>query len=55
MTKCTLRLHRAKEMLEKGVGNVSEACFELGFSSPAYFSKTFKMEFGISPSELKRN
>ncbi|MEL6143605.1 MAG: response regulator, partial [Bacteroidota bacterium] len=38
----TIRLHRSKELLEKGAGNVSEVCFDVGFSSLAYFSKCFK-------------
>ena len=48
------RLRRAKEMLEAGTGNVSEVCYAVGFSSPAYFSKAFKEAFGMSPSELAR-
>lgn len=48
------RLRRAKEMLEAGTGNVSEICFEVGFSSPAYFSKAFKDAFGMSPSEVRK-
>ncbi len=48
------RLRRAKEMLEAGTGNVSEICYDVGFSSPAYFSKAFKEAFGMSPSELRK-
>ncbi|MEL6274006.1 MAG: DNA-binding response regulator, partial [Bacteroidota bacterium] len=48
----TIRLHRSKELLEKGAGNVSEVCFDVGFSSLAYFSKCFKDEFGIKPSDI---
>jgi signal transduction histidine kinase/DNA-binding response OmpR family regulator/Tfp pilus assembly protein PilF len=47
------RLRRAKEMLEAGTGSVSEICYEVGFNSPAYFSKSFKDAFGISPSEVR--
>lgn len=47
------RLRRAKEMLEAGTGNVSEIGFEVGFSSPAYFSKVFKDAFGVSPGEVR--
>lgn len=49
------RLQRAKEMLEAGTGNVSEICYDVGFSSPAYFSKAFKDAFGISPSEVRKS
>ncbi|MBR1464998.1 MAG: AraC family transcriptional regulator [Bacteroidaceae bacterium] len=27
--------------------------YEVGFSAPSYFTKCFKDEFGISPSELQ--
>jgi len=48
----TIRLHRAKELLEKRAGNVSEVCFAVGYSNLAYFSTTFKQEFGLNPSEI---
>ena len=47
------RLRRAKEMLEAGVGNVSEIGYAVGFSSPAYFSKVFRDAFGVAPSEVR--
>ena len=48
----TVRLHRAKQMIEEEKGNVSEVAYSVGFSSPAYFSRCFKEEFGQSPSDL---
>jgi AraC-like DNA-binding protein len=39
-------------MLEEKHGIVSEIAYSVGFSSPAYFAKCFKEEFGLSPSEL---
>ncbi len=47
------RLSVAKEMIENDKGNISEIAYSVGFSSPIYFSKCFKDEFGIAPSELK--
>jgi len=47
-----LRLHRAKELLMGRKHNISEVAFHTGFSNPSYFSKCFKKEFGISPSNL---
>ena len=47
------RLNRAKSILDTG----RSACFttyETGFSSQSYFSKCFKKEFGLSPSDYKR-
>jgi signal transduction histidine kinase/ligand-binding sensor domain-containing protein/CheY-like chemotaxis protein len=48
-----VRLIKAREMLKDKQGNVSEIAYSVGFSSPAYFTKCFKEEFGYSPSELK--
>ncbi|MDE6528971.1 MAG: helix-turn-helix domain-containing protein, partial [Muribaculaceae bacterium] len=31
----------------------SEIAYRLGFNNPKYFSKYFKDEFGISPSEYQ--
>jgi len=48
----SVRLARAKEMIEDKKGNISEIAYSVGFSSPVYFSKCFKEEFGFSPSDL---
>lgn len=34
--------------------NISEISFQLGFSSPRYFSKCFKSFFGVSPQKIRR-
>lgn len=44
------RLRKASELLETRRGNVTEVAFEAGFSSAAYFSKSFQERFGILPS-----
>ena|SRR5271157_131941 len=44
------RLRKASELLETRHGNVTEVAFETGFSSAAYFSKSFQERFGILPS-----
>lgn len=49
----TMRLHRAKDLLEQGAGTAAEISYLTGFSSPAYFSKCFKDQFGIAPGGLK--
>ncbi len=48
----TMRLHRAKSFLEQKAGTAAEISYLVGFSSPAYFSKCFKDEFGVSPGEV---
>jgi AraC-like DNA-binding protein len=49
-----LRLERAKTLLARGSHNVTEACFEVGFSSLGSFSTLFTHRVGMSPSEYRR-
>lgn len=49
------RLERALDILQKGAGNVTEAAFMTGFSSPAYFSKCFSERYGYAPAEARKN
>ena len=48
----SVRLARAKKMIEEKKGNISEIAYSVGFSSPSYFTKCFKEEFGFPPSDL---
>jgi signal transduction histidine kinase/ligand-binding sensor domain-containing protein/DNA-binding NarL/FixJ family response regulator len=50
-----VRLHRAVRLIEYNFGNLSEIALEVGFSNPAYFSECFKRQFGVSPSQYKRD
>lgn len=45
----TTRLRRADLMLRQGGRTIAEVSYEVGFSSPSYFSKCFKEYFGRSP------
>jgi transcriptional regulator GlxA family with amidase domain len=49
-----LRIERAKTLLARGSHNVTEACFEVGFSSLGSFSVLFAYRVGLSPSEYRR-
>ena len=46
------KLNRAAELLKKGEYNISEVAYMTGFSSPTIFSRNFKAEFGITPTEF---
>ena len=50
----TFKLEKARELLQKNVGTVSEISFKMGFSSPAYFGQVFLEEFGYPPSEVRK-
>ncbi len=51
----SLRLKRAALLLSKSQMNVSEIAFQVGFNDPKYFSKHFKIEFGVLPSKYIGN
>lgn len=48
------RISRAKDFLNQG-RNISDLAFELGYSDPASFSKSFKKSVGCYPSEYAEN
>ena len=50
----TVRLVKAKQLIEEKKGTISEISYQVGFSSPAYFSRCFKDEFGFTPSEVSK-
>ena len=43
------RLKKALKLLKKNESNISEVAFDTGFSSPSYFTKCFKQQFGLLP------
>ena len=48
-----LRLKRSRELLVKTRKSISEVGYEVGFSTPAYFTRCFKEAYGETPSELR--
>lgn len=49
------RLKRGASLLASSGMTVAEICYEVGFTSPSYFTKCYKEHFGESPTEfLKR-
>jgi signal transduction histidine kinase/ligand-binding sensor domain-containing protein/DNA-binding response OmpR family regulator len=47
----SFRLQKAAQLLEQNWGSISQITYEVGFSNPSYFSKCFKEQFGVMPSE----
>lgn len=48
------RLNKALQLLNNQVLNISEIAFETGFNSPAYFTRAFKKQFGLLPTNFTR-
>ncbi len=49
-----LRMQRAKELIVKSKMNFSQIAYNVGFSDPKYFTKCFKKETGMTPSEYRQ-
>lgn len=49
-----MRMQRAEELIVKTRMNFSEIAFKVGFSDPKYFTKCFKKETGMTPSEYRQ-
>ena len=49
----TARLNRAYQLLLTTDKNISEVAYGVGFTAPSYFTKCFKEEFGVGPSDLQ--
>lgn len=48
-------IEESKNMLLKPSNTVSNVAFDLGFSSPQYFTKLFKQKVGITPKEYQKS
>ncbi len=51
----TIRLQKAKELLETADLTVSEIAFKTGFQTVSHFTKIFKMQYGVPPSVFRHN
>nr|WP_262914095.1 hybrid sensor histidine kinase/response regulator transcription factor [Portibacter lacus] len=49
----SIRLQKAKDLLQEPDMNISEVAYEVGFTNPSWFSTAFKEEFGFTPTEMK--
>lgn len=48
-----LRLEKARKLLASTNRSVSEIAYEVGFSSPAYFTRVYRESYGETPTELR--
>ncbi|MGN0220955.1 MAG: two-component regulator propeller domain-containing protein [Prevotella sp.] len=48
-----IRMQRAGELIRRSNYSFSQIAYEVGYSDPKYFSKCFKKETGMSPSEYR--
>lgn len=48
-----LRLRRGRQLLTTTDKTVSEIAYEIGFSTPAYFTKCYRDNYGETPSEAR--
>jgi AraC-like DNA-binding protein len=46
-----IRLKRAAELILAKTDNISQISYSLGFNDQSYFTKCFKKQFGVAPSE----
>jgi AraC-like DNA-binding protein len=45
-----VRLRKAQQLLRKTDSTIQQVAYEVGFSSPSYFTKCYKEFFGTNPS-----
>lgn len=48
-----LRIEKAKDLLLNTDMPMKEICLEVGYPDPNYFSRTFKKNYGVTPTEYK--
>lgn len=48
----TIKLKEALKLLESQKYTIAEIAFQTGFSTPSYFTRSFKKQFGKAPSDI---
>lgn len=51
----SVRLKKAKHLIERTDLNISQVAYKVGFKDASYFSRNFKEKYGIVPSKIIRN
>ena len=47
----SMRLQRAADLLKQKAATISEIAFDMGFNSHTAFARSFKKQFGVTPTE----
>jgi signal transduction histidine kinase/ligand-binding sensor domain-containing protein/DNA-binding response OmpR family regulator len=50
-----VRLEKAKELIQLGNNNINEISYKVGFTSPSYFTKCYKVKYGHLPTYIEKN
>jgi len=50
----SLRLQKAAQLILKKSATIAEIAYDTGFSTPSYFTESFKKYFGISPTDYQK-
>jgi AraC-like DNA-binding protein len=50
----TRKLVEAKQLLMNSEKSVSEICFELGYNEKSYFTRVFRKNTGITPTDFRK-
>lgn len=50
----SLRMERAKELLEGTFLNVKQIMFQVGIDDKSHFARIFRQKYGLSPAEYRK-
>jgi signal transduction histidine kinase/DNA-binding response OmpR family regulator len=50
-----LRIKKAEELLLEGKISITEIAYQVGYSSPDYFSTVFKSKYNVTPSQFRKS
>lgn len=51
----TYRLQIAEKLLREGKASIGEIATQIGYTNPNKFTSAFRTEYGMSPTEYKKN
>jgi len=49
------RIKQARELLTHTDASITDVAYQVGFNNPAYFSRVFHQQTGVSPSDFREN